>query len=1158
MKPNFFYITQYDLAFLVAISIVLNFAMLLGFTRKANRATNRLLAAALTVAALWMANSLAVNIRLAAYVPVFSLAFGPFIFFYVLKLTKPVFRFHWKDLLHFIPALVEQFLRSSPLLPFLAFISGSIYLYCAHRLIERFYQSKPFHDGDRYRYEFRWLHRLLKGFGLLWILWIPFWASGNDELLCILLMAMLIWIAARAFLRPEIGVRPDRVPISRPLVLDELKQKGSWMKKAVKEKRYYEDPELSLGSLAEKLGVPAHELSRVLNTVFKKSFNQFINEYRVQEAIRKMQDPAYDHITLLGIAYDSGFNSQSTFSRFFKHFTGKSPVDYKNGLKKDCSTYKLTSYGRFATTILPEKSNRNFMFKNHLTIARRNMLRNKGTAFINIAGLSIGMAATILIMLWVQNELSFDRYQPDIGDLYRIKSKLRIASNETWLWETSQYILGDNASGQIPEINMVARLKPRNNSDLVLHYQQKIIAEKKSAYVDEQWFNMFHYDFINGSSEDFSKNPFSLILTSTAAKRYFGTEPAVGKVVRIDRTTYQVRGVVKDNPANSSFQYDVLIPMAARLSNPDDRKNASDWGNYNYITFLKLRTGANPVAVSAKLTQILRANEKNRDDKSDYSLLKVEDMHFENDLERSAFNHGSRTMVNVFIVLGLLLLSTACINYVNLTTARASVRSKEVSIRKLVGAEKMQLFGQFMAESFLISVLSLAAALLLVELSLPWFESFTGKEFDQPLYIPSVWLVIAVTLLISFLLNGIYPAALLSSFQPLHVFKGRNLLNFNDSSLRKTLVVIQFTISVILITGTVIIYCQLRYVQTKDIGYDRSQVFTFTFPYWTIHDPDLKKPEVLLNSVKQALKQEASIADVTTASTRLTDFDNQSSSFDWEGKPNDFKPVLAPLQADPDFQRMMRLKIAEGRWFNSGIADQHNVLLNETAVQTLQLQSPIIGRRFMHQGDTGVIIGVVKDFNYKSLREKIGPMVITNQPSGGFYIKTTVRNTSAAILAAQKIWKKFFPDDPFDYEFLDDNYTNLYKTEQQSSVLFTLFAGIALVVSALGLLGLAAFAAEQKVKEIGIRKVLGASVQQIVGLLTIDFVKLVLLASILAFPIAWWAMNEWLQDFAYKITLSWWIFALSGAIALTIALLTVSYQAIKAAVANPVKSLQSE
>jgi ABC-type antimicrobial peptide transport system permease subunit len=480
-------------------------------------------------------------------------------------------------------------------------------------------------------------------------------------------------------------------------------------------------------------------------------------------------------------------------------------------------------------------------------------------------------------------------------------------------------------------------------------------------------------------------------------------------------------------------------------------------------------------------------------------------------------------------------------------------------VRKIVGADRLQLFAQFMSESLVVSFLSLMLALILMQMSIPWFRSFTGKEFSQPLSSSTAWFIMGSTLAVSFLLNGLYPAILLSSFKPMNVFRGKNLLNFKDSGLRKTLVVIQFTISVILIVGTLVIYSQLRYMQKVDLGYDRSQVFSFNFPWWTIKGIDFNKSDVVVNTVKNELKKQGAIADVSMASSGLVDFDSQSSgSFDWAGRPKDFKPALAPLEVDPDFERLMHLKIKEGRWFNTGLADQHNVLLNETAVQLLHLSGPVMGQRFMHQGDTGVIIGVVKDFHYRSLHDKIGPMVIANHTGSGFYIKTTQGNTPAAVAAAQKVWQKFFPDAPFEYDFLDEKYNSLYKTEQQSSLLITIFASITIFVSALGLLGLAAFAAEQKVKEIGIRKVLGASVQHIVSLLSIDFLKMVVIASVIAFPIAWWAMNKWLQEFAYRISLSWWIFVLAAGIALVIALITVSMQAIKAAIANPVKSLRSE
>ncbi|MGZ3811435.1 MAG: ABC transporter permease [Mucilaginibacter sp.] len=780
--------------------------------------------------------------------------------------------------------------------------------------------------------------------------------------------------------------------------------------------------------------------------------------------------------------------------------------------------------------------------------------------FINVGGLSIGMAATILIVLWVQNELSFDRGQPDTDSIYRIKTKLAISPNETWHWEGAPYVLGEHAAREIPGIEKLTRLQPSTYVDLNIHYKGSLIPEKRAAYVDQQWFDVFHYDFVEGSPEEFNKNPFSVIITQAAAKKYFGNREAVGEMLRIDSNSYVVQGVVKDNASNSSFQYNILIPVAASFTNADTKKNALNWGNFNCMTFIKLKPNANKEKVSAALFSILHHDREKDDGKASFSLISIKDMHFENDLMSSDFLHGNRTIVNVFITLAILLLVTACINYVNLTTARASIRSREVSVRKIFGADRLQLFGQFMSESFLVSLLAVILSLTLVQLCMPWYRDFTDKHFADPISSPIVWEIIGLTLLVSFVLNGLYPALLLSSFSPLNVFRGKSVLSFNDSGLRKSLVVVQFTISVVLIIGTLVIYRQLKYVENIDLGYNKAHVFTVNIPWKAMGKNPWKDGPHILNSIKQEMKQQSAIAEVSLAQGELVNFTNGSSgNFDWNGRPKNFDPTFAPLQADVDFQHMMKIKVKEGRWFNEGVADGKNVLLNETAVKLINLKGNVIGQRFIHQGDTGVIIGVVKDFHYKSLHEKIGAMIIANGGiTGTVYMKSSPGNTQAAIAAAQKVMAKFAPNDPFEYHFLDDTYDSLYHSEQQSSVLIALFAGIAILVSALGLLGLAAFAAEQKVKEIGIRKVLGASIQNIVSLLSVDFLKMVVIASIIAFPIAWWAMNKWLQDFAYRISLSWWIFVIAAIIALVIALVTVSLQAIKAAVANPVNSLRSE
>jgi putative ABC transport system permease protein len=799
------------------------------------------------------------------------------------------------------------------------------------------------------------------------------------------------------------------------------------------------------------------------------------------------------------------------------------------------------------------------MIKNYFKIAWRNLLRHKRMSFINIAELSIGMAASILIVLWVQNELSFDNYHADVNNIYLIRN-VYSSGNETNISERTQYVLGEDAAKEIPEADVVTRMTPRPE---YIHYNGNIIAEKDAAFVDDKWFDVFHYDVVEGTIDPFKTNPFSLIVTETTAKRYFGRDEAVGKMMRIDSNVYQVQAVVKDNPANSTFRYNMLIPVASILTDARTKKRHLQWGNSNYITFVKLKPAAIAKTVEAKLGQIFRENVKIGNSITSYNLLPVKGLHFEKDASFSSFQHGSKSMVGIFIVLGSLILITACINYVNFTTARASIRSKEVGIRKIVGAGRLSLFGQFMSESLLISFVSVLLAVMLVQASMPWYRNFTGKDFADPMSSSLVWLIMAGTLVVSFMLNGLYPALLLSSFKPMNVFRGNSVLNFRDAGLRKSLVIVQFTISVILTTGTLVIYRQLRYVENIDLGYDKAQVFMVDLPYKAFKNVDSKDMSAKLNTVKQELRSQNSIADVAVSNGELVDFGNSSGlgAFDWSGKPKDLDFQVMRLETDADFQRTMRIRIKEGRWFNNAKNDVHNAVINETAVKQFGLdkKSPI-GMRFVHTGDTGVIVGVVKDFHYASLHDKIGPLVISNNQEEALQVsvRTYPHSTQQAIAAAQRIVYNLAPDEPFVYSFLDDDYNNLYRTEQQSSVLIALFAGIAIVVSALGLLGLAAFAAEQRVKEIGIRKVLGATVKDIVKMLSSSFIRMVLIASLAAFPIAWWAMNKWLQGFAYKIALSWWIFVIAAGVALVIALLTVSAQAIKAAMANPVKSLRSE
>ncbi|MGC4035904.1 MAG: ABC transporter permease [Chitinophagaceae bacterium] len=792
------------------------------------------------------------------------------------------------------------------------------------------------------------------------------------------------------------------------------------------------------------------------------------------------------------------------------------------------------------------------MLKTYLKTAWRSIWKNRTTSLINITGLCVGMTASVLILLWVQNETSFDNYHKDTKNIYRVTTRL---PEQGWVWETTNLLLADAVKAGVPEITSTARLYTSNWP--VFNMKGNLFYGKKCAYVDDGWFTMFNYNFKEGNATAFSNNPFSVILTSSEAKKYFGNNSAVGQRIRIDTMDYLVRGVVADAPINSSFQYTAYLPIAAILTNPQVKENDEQWGNDNYITFIKTVSNSNPDLIAKKITDIVRikANDKTA---APTTLISLADMHFETEIQNSIFTHGNRTTVYIFSFLGFLLMMIACINYVNLTTAKASLRAKEVSIRKIAGANRASLFLQFVTESILISVLSLLLTLILIRICLPAFNQLTGKTFSLPLSSFAVWKVLFVTLLSVVILNSIYPALLLSSFKPMSVFRGNTILKVKDSSFRKGLVVLQFTVSVVLIVGTIIIYQQMQYVQKTNPGYNRSQVVSFHFPATL----DRSSRPSIIQAMKQDLLTQSPIQNVTSSNQLIVDVGSMCSDCaDWQGRDTSFKPKIAQISADADFQKTMQLQLKTGNWFTDDNENRkHGFILNETAVKEFKLKEPIIGQRFIFKGDTSQIIGVVKDFYYKTMHDKIGPLIVFNSPQwrNQVIVRLAAGNTSAGINSIQKVWRKYLPESPLEYTFLDETFNNLYKEDQRSSFLILVFAIIAVVISAMGLFSLAAFAAEQRTKEIGIRKVLGATVTGIAALLSKDFIKLVVIAILIASPLAWWAMNQWIQNFSYRINISIWIFLLAGLIAVLIAIVTVSFQAIKAALANPVKSLRTE
>jgi len=769
------------------------------------------------------------------------------------------------------------------------------------------------------------------------------------------------------------------------------------------------------------------------------------------------------------------------------------------------------------------------------------------------------MTATVFIFLWVQNEVTVDNYHPNKENIYRVTNAIAVSKTETWVWEHSPLPLADAAARVIPEIEKTAMVKVNSYGGINFTINNKLFAEKTSAWVDKSWFNIFHYDFVQGSAANFAHDPFSIILTDSKAKKYFGDAGAVGQVIKVDTVNYTVAAVVKDNPQNSSFQFDMMMQLDGYTSNPRVKKNDDNWHNYNFITFVQLRNQTPPAIVAAKLNNLVNNSRKNNNDA--VSLEPLKDMYFEADLQSSSLPHGNKKTTYIFGVLGLLLLITACINYVNLTTARASLRAKEVSVRKIIGADKIHLFLQFIAESVVISILCLVISLVLIELLLPLFNAITERNFQLPVTSVSMWQILIGTLLFATFLNGIYPALLLSSFKPLNVFRGKSILKVNDATIRKVLVIFQFGLSIMLIIGTIVIYRQLNFIQATNPGYNIAQVASMPVPYKAYANLNADAQAAFFGAIKHELQKQPGIAQVCTGGSEIVNIGNSSSgNADWAGRDTAFKPTIASLSVDEDFNKIFQLQLKSGRWFRKGKEDYHGYIINETAEAMFNMHKPTIGQRFIYGGDTGQVIGVVKDFHFKSMHEKIGPAVIQNNQGSDsyFFVKIAPGNIPRALSNMADVWNKFIPTEPFGYNFLDDSFNNLYKSDEKTSKLILIFSIIAVIISALGLFGLATFTAEQRVKEIGIRKVLGASVQQITALLSKDFLKLVVIAIVIASPIAGWVMTKWLEDFAYRISITAWIFIGAAMLALLIAVLSVSVQAIKTALSNPVKSLRTE
>jgi predicted permease len=790
------------------------------------------------------------------------------------------------------------------------------------------------------------------------------------------------------------------------------------------------------------------------------------------------------------------------------------------------------------------------MIKNYLKIAFRNIIRHKAFAAINIAGLAIGMACSIFILLWVQNELSYDRFNKNANEIYRIAARagdFKVAINPAPMVADLQ--------AKIPAIKNTVRLAQSPSN--VFEVGDRKFEEKRVFYADSTFLQVFSYKLIKGDRATVLNRPDAVLITEDLAKKYFGHEGALGKILRKDNNKdVIVTGVLENIPSNSHLQFDCILPMSSIAQTNDNIKNQV-WDNFDFYAYVQLDKTFDPsptniVKFNKGMDDIYKTHVSEKVLKVNFWLQPLTAIHLHSNYQVDLPGHGNVQYVNIFFVVALFILAVACINFMNLATARSARRAKEVGLRKVVGAGRKQLIGQFLGESMLISFLSLFIAVGIVWLLLPAFNDLAGKKLSIHLLDRKIVTILITIALVTGLISGSYPAFFLSGFQPVKVLKGNMKTMGGNLIFRNGLVVVQFVVSIVLLAGTAIVYRQLNFIKSMNLGFDKSNLL-----YLPMAGEMWNKQQAL----KAELKQNPFTANYAVTSDLPVDLASGTVNVQWEGKDPKSQVVFPTLMVDEGFFKVFQMKILSGRVFSPEFkSDTNNFILNEKAVQVMGMKvSNAVGKSLSLWDNKGTIIGVVKDFNYKPIQQPIEPMIIAlNRWGGTIVIRTQPGRTEATIKALGKISADLNPAYPFSYGFLDQDLANLYKGEQRMGSLFNVFAVLAILISCMGLYGLSAFMAEQRTKEIGVRKVLGASVLKVVYLLSTGFTKLILIAVVIAVPLAWWAINSWLKSFAYRVNADWMVFFIASLAAPAIAWLTVSYESIKAAVANPVRSLRTE
>jgi predicted permease len=802
------------------------------------------------------------------------------------------------------------------------------------------------------------------------------------------------------------------------------------------------------------------------------------------------------------------------------------------------------------------------MLINYFKVALRNIFRQKGYSLINITGLAIGMACCILLLLWVQDELSYDKFHKNAKNIYRVEQDLKTASGLFHIWMTSTP-MGLALKEEIPEINNISRSV--NPGTLLVRYKDNSFFEKEVQLVDPSFLQIFTFPLIKGNPETALNLPTSIVINKELAKKYFGDEDPLGKSILVNNSfPFTVTGVFENIPRNSTIQADILMPFEFAKN---FRQFADTWGTNSVMTWVKINDNSKISLINDKMTNLVAKNQAESASGNptpeqikqyretigpSFILMPLTSIELYAYWGYGQLN-GSIQSVYIFTALAFLVLIIACINFISLSTARSANRAKEVGIRKVVGAHKNNIIKQFFTESILITIIAFAFALNIVLILLPLFSELSGKKFDaDSLFNIEIMIGLFVIIIFTGIASGSYPAFFLSLFQPIAVLKGKIRSGIKSRVFRKLLVVTQFSLSIILLIGTIAVYQQMQFMRNKKLGYEKEHL---------LYLPLRGEVQQFYNTLKEELLKDQRVLGVSGSWQTPTNMSAGSDGFDWDGKNPNNKPMISFGSVDFNYVETMKIEIAEGRSFSSAFStDSSNaVLINEELAKLIGTQT-VVGKRFTFSDKNGTIIGIMKNYHYQAVQNNIEPLALYIAPKKVRFIivRLSEGDLPSSIEKVKSTWQKLFPSYPFEYRFFDDDFEKMYRADERIGTLLKYAAILSIFIACLGLFGLASFMAEQRTKEIGIRKVLGASVSGITFMLSKEFVQWVIIANIVADPIAYFLTKRWLQDYAYRITISWWVFGFAVCITLAVAMLTIGWQTIKAARANPANSIKYE